>query len=1855
MGDKPTLKTNNSFGITSLGYKNFETFNHEQKINSFIIQLKYLCEYKYKEFFKYLKKQILNPKKIEKQTKNLKKQLENIKKKKRKFILKIKKIQQNIKFLNKTLVEFKKQKQTNIANLEQKLLSVFIYKNNLKKMKQHFFAPNSFSYKIPAIVYKAKASFASSSQELPTVTLAPYRGLAKFGKTTYVGLFPPKVELPPWRYGKENGQDVNIISQKNAYFKFLKPLKSKLKKQKTKSISKHLKRCYLKAEQQKEIFERKTKSPIKLLSKKSPFRGSAPFFKQSLPSRARENEKPSALITEGNKVKRKAINTKLGLCPPSVEQLCFLSSEARGYSVSPLIPKKGGNSSINLHKCYNNFFNLKNNHYQSIYNYLFKYKNISSKEGTVMESSSNPRLPAKVTGLFTKVLIPYEDKQNKMWHLAFSLTVSFSGKRALTMLGKPLTAASAYLLGPPKEDTYLLPSVISTSPFRGKKGMEKKAKKPLKKRKNKILNLFLNKKRKIRKRKTKKNLKFYKKVKIKNKFSFSQIQNYIFNKNKKIKHTSFFSLGKLKKVKLKDFMTKTKKQNVSLKKSKKIRKKKHKFNKKINYSSFCIKVNKKISATNLPIALIPIPTLEGGREKENEKVQISRENNSYFIQEIKKNKYWIKNKKCRFLQNEDLLKFIKLPENNKVKDSKPINFSKNIIEPKDFKDDKTQFLEITNKDKKNIFLLLNKLNYPANTFPRTSLTSFRGKQKLKVRPLSPEGIGKAWESKSSKNRLILIKKNLLQESLISNKVPVKRTINNFFNKQKKTLTLIPTFGNIDLKIKLEGSSKNKKIITYTKPLSFDFKYQKPFYQFVSKNIIKMPSYSDSVFSYLYSEQSSVRSRRSAIAQKKFVRLKQPCLNISLGFMNKIPEPKNAVSCYMDKSNLSFYPITNFKNKNKDKIKQEQNKFLFKNYFKKKNIVPFPYKVRDNALSANKKVLVTNYLSPFLGEFVYTKKDKKTYEENPYQDQETGLDTQNKPKKRRTLEEKMRVALFNLYLEKKQKALFNKTGTYSTTRLIKKNKETNSHSVLKKTKMSRFNLILTKKDLIRLEYSHINLNHSTKAIVNGLSLINPFISLDICKNEKLTVSQFNKEMHFNRLNNLNLNKLPFYNTHYLPLSIPLPPTEVGKRQKGTNPHQVKLPFFSTISGKLPLLLKGNKRGKKNKVIKKAMKGNWSLLNLKAKWLYLKQKYIIRTNQVGDFFFKGSPFLEKGRKKTSYSILEQNKKNKLKIQNEYYLNSIFDYSQSKYRFFKKLSSQYLVPVNRHYADLNKKQVPNMEKLAKTELFLVFNPNRQKYKYFSTIFIEKLKNTKQGNTKLSNIKPSPLQGYLSEVFDNAAYKMPVKNLKSTNIGIGFGKTQELPTSPLPPLEVGQLSKITDTNKSPTPYTGVGPHFSFCLPLKEVSEVPKNNKYGGDGVRDKKTIYVIKKSGQLIHMNESTITIRIGQPLVISPRSIIHKYHGDFVSFKTPVITLTYEQLTTGDIVQGIPKIEQLFEARTTKRGRLFRDNLTNLLTGLFLKYFIKSSYFFKKTIQTKYLSSPLGEQRQDIIRYGLTSSVIALAQALRWSVKQSFYKIQQIVVDGILRVYRSQGVSISDKHVEIIVKQMTSKVRIINSNSLKFNEYLFSLQSVNNQELNSNARNMENLLFEIFSDTKNEPPLGLLPGEIVDLDFVEKINTVLLPSVFENVLLTPSPLPPLEVGKSPTGDGNKEASSFIPSGKIINNTNNTENKQNKELKLNKSSKKSQNFLSSTKPQVAGFSLDKQIAFGIEPIKYEPIVLGITRASLEVDSFLSAASFQQTTRVLSQAALYKKKDFLKGLKENILIGNLIPAGTGYISSINL
>ena len=126
-------------------------------------------------------------------------------------------------------------------------------------------------------------------------------------------------------------------------------------------------------------------------------------------------------------------------------------------------------------------------------------------------------------------------------------------------------------------------------------------------------------------------------------------------------------------------------------------------------------------------------------------------------------------------------------------------------------------------------------------------------------------------------------------------------------------------------------------------------------------------------------------------------------------------------------------------------------------------------------------------------------------------------------------------------------------------------------------------------------------------------------------------------------------------------------------------------------------------------------------------------------------------------------------------------------------------------------------------------------------------------------------------------------------------------------------------------------------------------------------------------------------------------------------------------------------------------------------------------------------------------------------------------------IQKVYRSQGVDISDKHVEVMAKRMISKIKIINSGDSLF-----------------------------------------LPGTMVNINHFTDVN--------------------------------------------------------KELILE----------------------------GKRPATGRPVLLGITKASLETDSFLSAASFQETTRILTDAAIHGKIDHLSGLKENVIIGKLIPAGTG-------
>nr|YP_009367396.1 beta'' subunit of RNA polymerase [Sarcinofilum mucosum]ARK14430.1 beta'' subunit of RNA polymerase [Sarcinofilum mucosum] len=242
------------------------------------------------------------------------------------------------------------------------------------------------------------------------------------------------------------------------------------------------------------------------------------------------------------------------------------------------------------------------------------------------------------------------------------------------------------------------------------------------------------------------------------------------------------------------------------------------------------------------------------------------------------------------------------------------------------------------------------------------------------------------------------------------------------------------------------------------------------------------------------------------------------------------------------------------------------------------------------------------------------------------------------------------------------------------------------------------------------------------------------------------------------------------------------------------------------------------------------------------------------------------------------------------------------------------------------------------------------------------------------------------------------------------------------------------------------------------------------------------LTESGQVILLQSNKLVLRYAKPFLLSSGGVCDLAQGDFVNNESPLLTLKYKSLKTEDIVQGIPKIEQLFEAREN-----FQDESgINTLLGNKLKFY-KTLYAQKK------------------------------------AVRQSIEFIQHYIIDGIQNVYQSQGVNISDKHIEIIVKQMTSKVKILEPQNC-----------------------------------------GLLRGDIVDLEWVETMNRYFT------------------------------------------------------------------------------SLNK--------VKYEPVVLGITKAALDRKGFISAASFQETIKILTNATLLQRRDYLRGLKENVILGHLIPSGTGSV-----
>lgn len=246
-------------------------------------------------------------------------------------------------------------------------------------------------------------------------------------------------------------------------------------------------------------------------------------------------------------------------------------------------------------------------------------------------------------------------------------------------------------------------------------------------------------------------------------------------------------------------------------------------------------------------------------------------------------------------------------------------------------------------------------------------------------------------------------------------------------------------------------------------------------------------------------------------------------------------------------------------------------------------------------------------------------------------------------------------------------------------------------------------------------------------------------------------------------------------------------------------------------------------------------------------------------------------------------------------------------------------------------------------------------------------------------------------------------------------------------------------------------------------------------------------------------------------------------------PGTQLTMRTFHTGgvagaDITQGLPRVEELFEARSPK-GKATISEVDGTVSkieesnGKF-KVFVKNANEVREHV-TAY-GAKLRVEKGDKVEAGdrLTEGNVSPKELL---VVTDPNTVQQYILKEVQKVYRSQGVDINDKHVELIARRMISKIRIMEA-----------------------------------GDTT------LLPGITVSINEFTK--------------------------------GNKDV----------------------------------------------------IMEGKKPAIGKPILLGITKASLETDSFLSAASFQETTRILTEASVKGKVDELHGLKENVIIGKLIPAGTG-------
>jgi DNA-directed RNA polymerase subunit beta' len=311
-----------------------------------------------------------------------------------------------------------------------------------------------------------------------------------------------------------------------------------------------------------------------------------------------------------------------------------------------------------------------------------------------------------------------------------------------------------------------------------------------------------------------------------------------------------------------------------------------------------------------------------------------------------------------------------------------------------------------------------------------------------------------------------------------------------------------------------------------------------------------------------------------------------------------------------------------------------------------------------------------------------------------------------------------------------------------------------------------------------------------------------------------------------------------------------------------------------------------------------------------------------------------------------------------------------------------------------------------------------------------------------------------------------------------------------------------------------------------------------------------LLEDPGVFLSQTRNSVIFRKAVPFFLTKGAVVRCKNGEFIRKGDNFAILVNYRQQTNDIVQGLPKIEELIELRGKKKNSILAErpgliykinkNLNNDTSEIEVEVIEneESTIYLLESIEDLLVREfdflNLGEQ--------LTSGSIDPYELLRIfcnyyyktngpinGLYKSIYTVGQILVNSIQAIYKSQGIDISEKHIELIVRQMISQAEVI--------------------------------------DAGDTP---LIIGEFIELYLIEDLSNIL----FKNNFLIPI--------------------------------------------------------------------------------FQPVLKGVTASSLKGESFLSSASFQETRRILSEAAIEGKTDWLRSLKANVITGHLIPSGTGFYNYQN-